>query len=538
MQFLVIALVATVLLPRVLGDSIAPVDPRIAIVAGVGPALAVSMAALITAWFAARRLELGEGRAANLLRRRLRLLQWTAVAGQAIAVLAFGWLDWTRQVFGAVPALDEVIALLPPVFAIAACWWAAHPLEMKLRGASTPRPHYVLGEIRNQLALLGAPAMLAIFISELVEAGTTRWFPDRPELAGVVVPVAAIAAIFAVPALMVRVLDTVPLEDAPLRSQLAQVLRDCGVRVRGIRVWRTGGTVFNGAVMGFLPQARYLLLTDAVLEVLPLESLRAIVAHEAGHLKRWHLPWLLVVLVAIIGAASLAAESVAPLAEAALAPDPVDPALLAAFDLPPEPGPPQEAIEFGLIGLVMAVSLVAFGWVSRRFERQADAFAVQYLSAVGETAWSSLRGGPPTAPSEARVTPEAVLSMCRALGRVADLNGVRPTAMSWRHGSIQWRQQSLVAVVSNPILGLPIDREVRRIKAGALLLLAVVSLAELAMARRWAAVGEGAEPDLTTRRVEPISAAHDLGSVASGHARLDHRRTALARDLGGGSAGR
>ncbi|MGA0175032.1 MAG: hypothetical protein ACO3NL_15510, partial [Phycisphaerales bacterium] len=79
-------------------------------------------------------------------------------------------------------------------------------------------------------------------------------------------------------------------------------------------------------------------------------------------------------------------------------------------------------------------------------------------------------------PESALVTPRAVLAMCRALGRVAELNGVNPAAPSWRHGSIRWRQRHLVQIVSEPILALPIDRKVRRIKAAgiAILLLCVV----------------------------------------------------------------
>ena len=43
------------------------------------------------------------------------------------------------------------------------------------------------------------------------------------------------------------------------------MLADNGVRMSRILVWRTGGVMLNGAVVGFVPAARYLLLTDAVI---------------------------------------------------------------------------------------------------------------------------------------------------------------------------------------------------------------------------------------------------------------------------------
>jgi Zn-dependent protease with chaperone function len=50
-----------------------------------------------------------------------------------------------------------------------------------------------------------------------------------------------------------------------------------------------------------------------------------------------------------------------------------------------QPGPPNW-IEPVIIACTMVVGLIAFGWCSRRFERQADTFAVQHLSAVSRDA--------------------------------------------------------------------------------------------------------------------------------------------------------
>jgi Zn-dependent protease with chaperone function len=477
MQVLVLALVATVIVPSAMPmpREIPPTGTVLAV--AFGPAAMIAAAAWLASRIAMRGVHAGRGSAPQLLRIRLRGLQWSAVVAQAVAVIGFGWLDWVRNEIGDWPLLDELIALSPPIAAIAACWWAAHPMERLLRGDSASRSRYVITELRNQLGMIGGPALLAIGASEAASLLSAGWFGEASIAARLAAPAAVLAVMLVAPSLMVRILDTEPMPDDVSREVLERVLSDNGVRMSRILVWRTGGVLLNGAVLGFIPAARYLLLTDAVLERMPIESLRAIVAHEVGHVKRRHVPWLLLTTLATVAAAVVVVDAATPIAADMFAPPPVDPELLAAAGLDAGADDALGFIEVGGAIAVLAMVLPIFGWISRRFEQQADAFASQYLSVVGPSSAPSFVGAGLErrlkAPEAAMVTPRAVLAMCRALGRVAELNGVSPAAPSWRHGSIRWRQRNLVQLVSQPILSLPIDRKVRWIKlTGTVVLLA------------------------------------------------------------------
>jgi hypothetical protein len=92
---------------------------------------------------------------------------------------------------------------------------------------------------------------------------------------------------------------------------------------------------------------------------------------------------------------------------------------------------------------VLVLGLAAFGYASRRFERQADADAVRLLS---ERAGSG------------ETTPAAVAAMSGALASVAFLNRVPPERPSWRHGSIAWRRRYLAQLVGVPLGPLAVDR--------------------------------------------------------------------------------
>ena len=73
--------------------------------------------------------------------------------------------------------------------------------------------------------------------------------------------------------------------------------------------------------------------------------------------------------------------------------------------------------------------------------------------------------------AQGTVTHRAAASMAGALETVSRLNGIDPARHTWRHGSIRWRQRHLADLVGRPVERLPIDRSVRSLKGGVLLVL-------------------------------------------------------------------
>ena len=71
----------------------------------------------------------------------------------------------------------------------------------------------------------------------------------------------------------------------------------------------------------------------------------------------------------------------------------------------------------------------------------------------------------------------SVVQAASALESVARYNGMDPARHTWRHGSIRWRQSRLARLVGRPIDDLPIDRQVRLLKAGTILVILAISLA-------------------------------------------------------------
>jgi len=234
------------------------------------------------------------------------------------------------------------------------------------------------------------------------------------------------------PLLLTTLWPTVPLGPGPLRDRLIDLCRARGLRTPRLRVWRTTDGLINGALVGVAPPFRAILLTDALLERLPLDQVEAVMAHEVAHARRRHLPWLIGIVGLSAGVCYMAAAAVWG-------------------------APGQETVR--LVAAIAGATLV-FGWVSRRFELQADAFAAQHLS----------RATPPDDGAPVTITPHAAGAMAGALVSVARLNGVHPGRFTFRHGSIAARVDHLQSLVGTPAARTPIDGVVRRIKTSAIAL--------------------------------------------------------------------
>lgn len=416
-----------------------------------------------------------------------RVVRWSLFGGAAIhsvAVLALGWLDLVRSGVGDLVIVDELLAGLPTLLLMPVLWWLHSPIETILReavlirrldegrGAVYPvvsRGCYVGLNVRHQLGLVlvplagvlawgeavdrvagllarrapshGDPAhgLVQLVGAWLIDPGIGVWLVALAQLGG------AILVFATVPLALRRIWDTVPLAPGPLRERLDEVCAAHGVRIRELLVWRTHGTMINGAVMGLMGRARYILLTDALLDLLPLEHVEAVTAHEVGHVRRRHLAWL---AVAIMAAAMGTALVVSVLAQWAWAGE-----------------APREVLGIAALAPAALSAVLAFGYVSRRFEWQADAFAAAHLSRSGAG------GG-------AVMDPGGVGAMGEALRNVADAAGVPRDRRSWRHGSIAQREARLLGLVGRPVDDLPIDREVGVLKlvSGVMLAVALAGL--------------------------------------------------------------
>jgi len=421
------------------------------------PLIGIGAVYFAVVWRCGRHMdEHGSHRAIRVAERATRLFTIGAVVLHALAVMVFGWLDLIRDWIGNLVLLDELIALATPVAAMAFGYLAMYPIERRLREATIysriergdpihafpGRTKFVLLATRQHVLFMLIPLAVILAWGEGTDRvfGLTRLDPEGG-VATVIQMVGAVAVLALMPPVLCRLWDTVPLASGPVRDAIARICDDHRVRVRELLLWRTGGTMVNGAVIGLLPRLRYVVVTDALLEALEPEQVAAVAAHEVGHVRRRHMPWLAASVlgsVTVIGTGLGWATNAIPASVLKDVPL-VDESILGAF-----------------LAITLAGVLLTLGFVSRRFEWQADAFAAQHLS--------GMRPGD----DDSVISEEAAQAMSGALGRVARLNAIDPNRFTWRHGSIRTRQKRLRALIGERSCEIGADRLASRVKLGCL----------------------------------------------------------------------
>lgn len=268
----------------------------------------------LTAFIAAHRLALrlpsNDDNVAEHQAAAARKLQSLAIivwlAGVGVILLVGQWprivrANWQLEGW---PLIDEVAILVPVVAPLFLIWAALYRLERSAqladcaaRNIEPPRSRlieYLALQARHHLALILLPPLAIIGLIEAVAAlkipsqsGLVWWF---------VVPQFAVVFVL-MPWAVRRIWKTKPLVGQPLRQLLDDVCHARRCQLREILVWQTNGTMANAAVVGMSRWLRYLLLTDVLLCHLTDAQIAAVVRHELGHLRRWHLPLRLAMLL-------------------------------------------------------------------------------------------------------------------------------------------------------------------------------------------------------------------------------------------------
>ncbi|UCC30914.1 MAG: M48 family metalloprotease [Phycisphaerales bacterium] len=406
-------------------------------------------------------------------------LRTAILVGFAVMVLLTRWPTWFAFQNPALQTVGDLIVLSPFVSGVIAVWLAAYPLERALRartvglvaevGKEQGKPWrlgaYLDFNLRYHLLIIVVPMTLIVFAANITrgyESVLQEWsgWPWTPDL---LLGVVALGVFIVSPLILVRIWRTVSLEAGPVRERLEAVCGRIGLRCRDILIWHSDGMIINAAVMGLLPPVRFVLLSDGLLATMEVRQIEAVFGHEAGHVQHRHIQHFLV--FAFVGWLLIAAVM----------------ELVARASAEPHSSFALSVLTVQAIGVAGGIIFwgVGFGWMSRRFERQADLFGARCVTpseagcslpcSVHPDERSLLTGS-------GRVCATGAAVFASALNRVAALNGIPSEERSWRHSSIGSRIRFLTSLAGDPHRGARFERLIRRLKI-AMFALAIVGSA-------------------------------------------------------------
>jgi len=360
-----------------------------------------------------------------------------------LSVLALGFLALDvfvlniKDFFQWVPGFSHsstvsgLVGLAIYMLHLAAIWFWAYPLHRRLTGTSTGRVAFMKGHFSFYTALLFPWFFIALVLDGLQWIHLPAFFASE---LGQIVLFGLVFSLFLClsPPVIVRFWRCRPVPESPVRRRLEDFCRSHRFRLGDFLLWPLyGGDHFSAAVLGILPRFRYILITRGLLNLLNAEELKAVVAHEMGHVKRFHALFYLTLFLAY-AAAAYAFHDIVLLAflkqkwvlQWALSKDAVAHNLFSiTYSIP-------------VLALLVLYFRYLFGYFMRTCERQADLFALKTL-------------GDPS---------PLVLS----LQKIAYHSGGIEDLPSWHHYSIRERIRMLLAAAANPDLIAAHDRKLVR----------------------------------------------------------------------------
>lgn len=329
-------------------------------------------------------------------------------------LVSIPWVEQSLTILG-LAGLSLFIAHL------AVIWACSHKIYGHLHHTSITAWKF----IRSNLAFCSAiliPWFLVSVVSDLIQFLDLPAFFETDNGQFLVLGTLLVGLVLFAPRLIVRLWSCQPLPDDTIRLQLERFAHDQRFKVGDFLLWPLlGGEILTAGIIGILPKWRYILITRGLLKLLEMDELRAVVAHEIGHVRRYH---ILIFLLLFISYTFVI--------------DAIDDVILVGllhqvrildWLLDPKTGGATFLSAVYSIPMVLLMILYfrfVFGFFLRNSERQADLYALQVMG-----------------------DPYALVSSLR---KIAYFSGRTEDLPSWHHFSIRQRIEFLIRAFNHPNL--------------------------------------------------------------------------------------
>jgi Zn-dependent protease with chaperone function len=297
-----------------------------------------------------------------------------AIALFALNIYGLNLTSFTARLplFASLPTLEALVFIAIFVAYLASVWGAAHPLYERIYRHRIDRRNYIVSNIS-----FGAPVLLPWLVLSLV-ADLVNVLPFEAPKQFLATPLGetgyflfflVIVAVLG-PLLIQRFWRCRPMAPGPARQRIEALCSRAGLAYANILDWPLfGGRMITAGVMGLVGRFRYILVTDALLQLLTEEEVDAVIAHEIGHVKRRH---LLFYLLFFLGYMFVAYATFDLVIYFIIFIEPV-------YRFISDAGIDQATISTTLLSFFIILNFLLyfrfiFGYFMRNFERQADCY--------------------------------------------------------------------------------------------------------------------------------------------------------------------
>lgn len=307
--------------------------------------------------------------------RHLSLQTALAILFFSLAVFSYQLKTIIREIPGAgqFDTISNILGLVYLFLFLAILWFTAF---RTMRGivdmGGSPWAH-VWSNLKFNLAIL-LPYIIIIAVYDLLSLLQIPWVYQLLGTALFQIVSFVLIILVISPWLVTYFWDCEPLPQGELRTRINDFCQTHRIRFKNIMSWNAlNKGLVTAAVIGAFPFSRYLLITPRLMELLDTDEIMAVVAHEAGHVKKKHIYYYIFLFVGFV---FLAYKIIDRLYKSIFAGS-----TEYVFSISPDGDLVAHSNNFLFIIMFILMLLFyvrfVFGYFMRNFERQADLFCFE-----------------------------------------------------------------------------------------------------------------------------------------------------------------
>jgi Zn-dependent protease with chaperone function len=271
-----------------------------------------------------------------------------------------------------IPTFEALLFLILFTGYLAIVWACAHTPSQRLYPSGMSRKTYILSQISFSVPIL-LPWILLSGVADIINVlpfslPKQLLATTAGEITYFLIFLLAIAVLG--PAMIQKFWRCKPVENGEHRRRIENLCKKAGLEYHNILYWPIfGGRMITAAVMGLIKKFRYILVTHGLLDMLQPEEIDAVIAHEIGHVKKYH---LLFYLLFFIGYMIITYASFNLLIYSIVVSETI-------YRLIISTGIDQTTVTTSIFSVTIIVIFLIyfrfiFGYFMRNFERQADTY--------------------------------------------------------------------------------------------------------------------------------------------------------------------
>ena len=347
-----------------------------------------------------------------------------AVSLFALDVYILNLKYWIQMIPGVsrLTVFQDLLAVLLFILYLSTIWHHAYPVYRIMIRQDTTRKAYVKSNLRLNLPILFPWITLSLvydLIAMISWEGTKGFFNG---ITGNLIFFLGFVLLLMIymPGMIQQWWGCRPLKGSEKAGELEAFLDEKGFKHRGLLTWPIfEGRMMTAGIMGIAPRHRYILITDSLFETLSVDELKAVLAHEMGHAKYFHLLFYLVFMAGFM-VISLGLQDFLPYLYY------IHPSLMGLIS-----SGDTKSVNFYYLAMsiTMLITLIVYfryvmGFFMRNFERQADLYSAKLIGSPAQTVSS--------------------------LEKIAYYSGKIRDIPSWHHFSISERVDCLMRTLKDP----------------------------------------------------------------------------------------